>query len=55
MINGGAEREGNMKIVCVCDSFIDRALQEKYRKLESLGAEVSIIENEDLIRDGTTA
>lgn len=40
-----------MKIVCVCDYFIDKSLQEKYRKLENLGAEVSIIENEDLIRD----
>lgn len=40
-----------MKIVCVCDYFIDKALQKKYKELECLGAEVSIIENEDLIRN----
>lgn len=38
-----------MKIVCVCDYYIDRTLQEKYKELEAMGAEVVLIENEDLI------
>lgn len=39
-----------MKIVCICDYFIDKELQKKYKELERLGAQVSVIENEDLIR-----
>lgn len=40
-----------MKIVCVCDYFIDATLQNKYRELEQYGAEVKIIENQDIIHD----
>lgn len=38
-----------MKIVCVCDYFVDKELQEKYKELEQYGAEVDIVENPDLV------
>lgn len=40
-----------MKIVCVCDYFIDKKLQEKYKELEQYGVEVDIVENPDLIEN----
>lgn len=40
-----------MKIVCVCDYYIKRDIQIKYKELEKLGAEVVLVDNEDLIND----
>lgn len=40
-----------MKIVCVCDYFVDKKLQEKYKELEQYGVEVELVENPDLIED----
>lgn len=38
-----------MKIVCVCDYYVDKELQEKYKELEQYGVQVDIVENPDLI------
>lgn len=40
-----------MKILCVCDNLIPQNIQTKYKELERYGAEVEIIDNEDMVQD----